>query len=289
MTTQTRATIGYLGPQGTFTESALLQYLCQKETEFDVIPAKTIFELFQLFSNNTCSEIIFPIENSIEGVVSSNLDLLRECQRGYLSAEVTLNITQHLLANPGTPLKSITHLLSHPHALAQCQLFIQSQLPQAQSIITPSTAAAAEGISYPEKRSSDLSQAVCAAIGNERLAELYPLEIIRRNINDYPNNQTRFLVLSHTQSRSTGNDKTSIVFSAAPNQPGSLVVALSEFAKRGINLTHVSSRPEKSALGEYVFFVDFEGHQNDKIVSDVLQALIPVTRAVTILGSYKKG
>jgi prephenate dehydratase len=282
-------TIGYLGPEGTFTQSALLHYLAQKPEKHTLISAKNSYNLFQHFAKNECDEIIFPIENSIEGFVSSNLDLLTECKTGYLSAEITLTITQHLLGKVGTTLSKITHILSHPHAIAQCQKFIQTSAPHAQLVTTPSTAAAAEWICSPETRPSELKDALCAAIGNERLSELYPLEILQKEINDYPNNQTRFLVLSHTPSLPTGNDKTSLVFSAEPNVPGSLYTVIGEFAKRGINLTHISSRPEKSVLGEYLFFIDFEGHQNDKIVIDVLKALTPVTRRVTVLGSYRKG
>ena len=280
--------IGYLGPEGTFTEAAFLDYQSQVQRKLTPVFASSIGQLFKLFNDRQCEEILFPIENSIEGFVSLSMDFLTKTKDSHLTTEITLPIIQHMLVPPGVD-RPVTQVLSHPHALAQCQNFLSTTYPEAELMTVGSTAEAALWVSDPSQGPASLRSKHCAAIGNERLADLYQLELRHRNINDHPNNETRFLVLSRTPSLPTGNDKTSLVFSAAPTTPGSLFAVLGEFAKRKINLTHISSRPAKSALGEYRFFIDFVGHADDPACRDALKAITPLTEQLTVLGSYRRG
>jgi chorismate mutase/prephenate dehydratase len=182
------------------------------------------------------------------------------------------------LANKGTTLKQVKAVCSHPQALAQCRNFLERS--GWELIPTYDTAGSAKMLK--EKGLKD-----AAAIASERAAELYGLKILAREIEDNPNNYTRFFVLSKEDSPKTGNDKTSIIFAAA-HKPGSLYQALGEFAKRGISLTKIESRPTKQTPWEYNFYLDFEGHRSEPRCIEALEALKEYSAFIKILGSYPK-
>ena len=282
-------TLGYLGPKGTFTEVAYHHYVHTHQLDCTPVIAESMHHLFSLFKSNACDGIVFPVENSIEGVVSCTMDLTVENKHGHITEEIILPIKHCLLSQKNTQKKDITHILSHTQALAQCSSYIQHHFPNAQLLPVASTATAASWVSDTQLRPGNLQNCTCAAIGNEGLSSLYDLHIIDDTINDISSNQTRFFVLSHNETHATGHDKTSIVFTTKKNVPGSLFMVMEEFYTREINLTHIASRPQKSHLGEYLFFIDFEGHQSDNLVKDVLKAIKEKTLTLTILGSYKKG
>jgi prephenate dehydratase len=188
-----------------------------------------------------------------------------------------------LMARPGVTLADITHVMSYPHALAQCRHFVARELPRATPEASNSTAEAARFVA-----TSDDEQALTgAAIGPSRAAEVYGLEILARAIEDHPDNATRFLLITRDViPPATGHDKTSIVVFQRSDEPGSLLSILHEFADRGINLTKLESRPTRRGLGDYCFLIDLEGHIEDELVADALRSLRSRQADVKFLGSY---
>ncbi len=271
--------IGYLGPPGTFTEEALLKYI--KLPSQEIKEYNAISEVIKAIGKEVESGIV-PVENSLEGSVNITLDILARETNLVIKREVIIPVFHHLLGKEGVQTGDIRHLYSHPQAVAQCRKFIEKYLPQAQTELTLSTAQAARFI-------SERYDHTCAAIGTRRAAELYGLEVIEENIHDYDCNYTRFIVLSLEQNSSpTGNDKTSLVF-GIKDGPGALYQVLKEFALRHLNLTRIESRPSKRNFGDYLFFVDLEGHQKDPEIKETLEALGEKTVFLRVLGSYPQG
>lgn len=289
--------IGYLGPKGTFSEQALKKYLNEnKISNAEAIPVSSFFDLFQVFSSGKCDKIIVPIENSIEGSVSINFDLLAKAENALIEQEILLDIEQNLLGNIGTAVDQITDIYSHPQPLAQCQKYLKTHFPDVRTYQLDSTSLAAEMVAKPElsiiahsnKQQYPDKKFVYAAIGSRELAEIYGLKILAENIGDYPNNTTQFFVVGRNKTISTGSDKTSILFSTLKDRPGGLYEILGEFASENINLTRITSRPTKEVLGEYLFFIDFEGHVDDPVVQEVLASIQTKASFFKLLGSYKK-
>jgi chorismate mutase/prephenate dehydratase len=218
-----------------------------------------------------------PAENSLEGTVNQTYDLLLNSPL-KINGEIKQRIVHCLLAIPGTKLEDLRVVYSHPQALAQCATFLRSLKTEA--IPAYDTAGSAKMIR--EKRISD-----AAAIASERAGELYGLSVLKKNIEDNSENYTRFFVIGHSDSRPTGNDKTSIVFGAA-HTPGSLYKALEEFASRGINMTKLESRPVRTTPWEYDFFIDLDGHRTDSACHEAFEAVKNKTTFVKILGSYPR-
>ena len=218
---------------------------------------------------------IVPIENSIEGPVGITLDSLAHKFDLKIYNEIIIPINQNLIVNPGTTMSDIEDVYSHSQAIAQCQEFIQKNQIQPHYVV--STANAAKNIVGDKTK---------AAIGNSKAAELYNLEILKANIQDTDNNETKFVVLSKEDHEPTGNDKTSIIFSIYEDKPGGLYNILGIFQKNDINLTKIESRPSKKGLGKYLFFVDFEGHRNDVIIKNIIKEIDKNTYFLKILGSY---
>lgn len=264
--------IAYLGPRGTFCEEAARNF---SPSRANLIPCSDIAEVFQSVGNGTADLGIVPLENSIEGSVGLTLDLLLESDL-KICGEVDLRIKHNLIVKPGMEIENIRILASHPQALAQCRKFISSKLPNVEKIETSSTSRAVELI-------KDMEGA--AAIGTELAAELNGMKILESGIEDNENNFTRFLAISEDDSPATGSDKTSIIFSVE-NAPGALYKALEEFAKRGINLTKIESRPTKRRPWEYIFYVDFEGHRENEECKEALACLKRKASFLKILGSY---
>ena len=218
---------------------------------------------------------VVPIENSIEGPVGLTLDLLVHKFNLKIEREIIIPINHNLLSREDTDIENISDVYSHSQAIAQCQNYLE--LKNMKPHFTLSTAAAARSIGEIEN---------AAAIGTLKVAELYDLKVIDRNIQDINNNKTRFVVLSKNNNEITGNDKTSILFSLFDDNPGGLHDILGVFAKDNINLTKIESRPSKEGLGKYIFFVDFEGHQDDKKLKNVLNIIKTKTSFTKVLGSY---
>ena len=270
--------LAYLGPSGTFTEQALLNQTDLRKLELVSVPS--IPEALKQVSDNDVDLAFVAIENSIEGSVNITQDTLTFDADLLIQREVVSSIELNLLVKPGTSLDEITTVLSFPHAIAQCKDWLSNNLPNAVTEAANSTADAA-------KQVSDTSQNTFAAIGTERAADAYDLEILVVGIQDHSDNETRFvLVASDGVPSPTGYDKTSIVVFQDADRPGSLLGILQEFAARSLNLTRLESRPTKKGLGNYCFLIDLEGHISDEVVADCLKNLHVKNGSVKFLGSY---
>ena len=270
--------IAYLGPSGTFTEHALLNQTDLRELE--LVSVASIPEALKHVSDNEVDLAFVAIENSIEGSVNITQDTLTFDADLLIQREVVSSIELNLLVKPGTSLDEITTVLSFPHAIAQCKDWLSNNLPNAVTEAANSTADAA-------KQVSATSQDTFAAIGTERAADAYGLEILVDGILVHSDNETRFvLVASDGVPSPTGYDKTSIVVFQDADRPGSLLGILQEFAARSLNLTRLESRPTKKGLGNYCFLIDLEGHISDEVVADCLKNLHVKNGSVKFLGSY---
>jgi len=269
--------VGALGPAGTWSEIVAWTFFKGK---LEVVPYMTISDVAKAVA---CGEIeagVIPVESLREGPVGEALDALTWADI-KASAEVVKPISYSLLAIKGSKIPKIVQVLSHPQALAQCRDFLSRRLPMAELVGTTSTAKAAEQVS--KKKDSRV-----AAIGPRNLARLYQLSILRENVQGKEKNVTRFLVITKKDSKRTGKDKTSIVFSTEADKPGILHEILGAFASRRINLTKIESRPSKRVLGDYLFFIDLEGHREDKKVKEALQEVKKKTSMLKIIGSYPR-
>lgn len=241
----------------------------------ELIPYCTIPAVLESVANGECSYGVVPIENSIEGPVGITLDSLAHKFDLKIFKEIIIPINQNLIVNPGCTMEDIEDVYSHAQALAQCQEFVSRNKIQPHYAV--STARAAKDIIGCNSK---------AAIGNAKIVELYGLEILKSNIQDMDNNETRFVVVSKKQHEKTGRDKTSIIFSIYEDKPGGLYKILGIFQKNNINLTKIESRPSKKGLGKYLFFVDFNGHIEDDLVKEILDEIEENTYYLKILGSF---
>lgn len=269
--------VGILGPRGTYSEIAARTHFGD---DIEPVPYSLITDVAEAVEREEIPVGIVPIESLREGSVGETLDALA-WNDVKIQAEIVLKITHNLLGTKDSELGKIKQVLSHPQALAQCRNFLRENLPDAELISVTSTAKAGKQI-------SKVGKSFMAAIGSKGLAELYDLKILKENIQSGKKDETRFVCLGREDSEATGNDKTSIVFYTAEDRPGILNEILSEFAERGINLTKIESRPSKEALGDYLFFIDFEGHRNDPQVSQTLDELGGKVATLKVIGSYPK-
>ncbi|NLC43574.1 MAG: prephenate dehydratase [Clostridiales bacterium] len=269
--------IGYLGPAGTFTEQAAL--VLQEDYPGKLVDYRDVPSLIMAVQDGALDLGVAPIENVIEGTVNVTIDMLAHDVELKIIGERTIAIHQCLVAKPGVRKEDILQILSHPQALAQCRRFLHKEFPGVPVHSTNSTAAGA-------REAKDSIQPV-AAIANKRAADIFGLNILHENIEDHPNNCTRFVVLSRNSVKRTGKDKTSIVFSVN-DEPGSLLQALDIFASWGINLTRIESRPMRTRLGQYLFYVDFEGHAEDEEASRALSSVQALSTYYKHLGSYPR-
>ena len=274
--------LGYLGPEGTFSEQAARIYRARTAKDRMVLqPFHSIVELILAADVGKIHQAVVPLENSLGGPVALTLDMLAHEVDLKMAAEIILSVRHHLLAKESMDLESIERVISHPQALGQCRAFLQQYLPQAELVTASSTAEAAKMVAG--------SRARWAAVGNAAAAEVYNLEILAADIQDNRANATRFCVLGKEDcSHPTGDDKTSIVFSPRQNKPGVLYEQLREFAVRGIDLTRIESRPAKSVLGEYLFFVDLAGHKSEPDTAAAIEAVAASSSFFKILGSYAR-
>ena len=264
--------VGYLGPEGTFSNEAVLKVVNDDSV---IVPYDNIIHIFESLENDEIDEAIVPIENSTEGSVLVTLDALMHFDLN-INKELELPIKHNLLVQKGKNLDDIAVICSHQQALAQCRNYLNGINKQVHAM--PSTANAARYV-------TELSTA--AVIGNEILSEKYNLEILEHNIQDYDNNVTRFVLISkESQDEITGGDKTSIVISLKGDKPGGLYEILKVFADLGINLTKIESRPSKRGMGKYLFFIDMQGHKNEPNIVKALSKIESEVGLLKILGSY---
>lgn len=263
--------IAYLGPEGTFTQTAALKHFGHS---VKTTALGSIDQVFREVESGACHYGVVPVENSIEGVVNHTLDMLINSSL-LICGEVELRIHHHLLTR-AEKLEDIRMVYSHQQSLAQCRSWLDTRLLDAERIAVSSNAEAARRVG---------EQMDVAAIAGETAAEFYDLPILFRNIEDHPDNTTRFLVLGRHDTHPSGRDKTSILFSAR-NRPGALHDMLACFAVKNVSMTRIESRPSRTGMWEYVFFVDVEGHVQDPDVVAALEKLREEAAMVKILGSY---
>ncbi|MGA1842998.1 MAG: prephenate dehydratase [bacterium] len=263
--------IAYLGPEATFTHMAVMKKF---GSSAGLIPAKSVEAVFSEVERGRATYGVVPVENSSEGVVSHTLDMFVSSDL-KICAEVMLEVHHNLLSR-GTGLDEIEKVYSHPQAVAQSRAWLRDNLPNRQVIEVSSTARAAE---------MACQDATAAAIASELAANIYDLNIVRSRIEDMVHNYTRFLVIGKKPSTRTGRDKTSVIFSIK-DRVGALYHMLKPFAKKGINLTKIESRPTKKQPWEYIFFVDLVGHEDDEKVRGALADLKDQCIFLKVLGSY---
>jgi prephenate dehydratase len=279
---------GYLGPEGTFSEEALLGSADGAAVE--PVALETIRDAVMAVQDRAVEWALVPIENSIEGSVTVTLDtLVGEASEVAIVGEVVLPVRHYLIASTPLELGQIETIVSHPHVPGQCTHFLHEQLPRARILAATSTAEAVRLVAEGGESSR-------AAIGTRLAAKLYGCTIVAEEIQDRKDNETRFVWLARADSpagapplrgASDTAGKTSLVFwGAGADRAGWLVLCLDEFARRGINLTKIESRPRREQLGQYMFFLDLEGSLDDEIVADALAGLRALCEEVRVLGSY---
>jgi chorismate mutase / prephenate dehydratase len=266
--------VAYLGPDGTFSHQAAFREF-GSTAKFK--PCRGIDKVFEEVEKESGSFGIVPIENSVEGSVGNVLD--RFLRSGLLISSELFEKISHFLISKTGDIKDIKIVASHPQALGQCRKWLSEHLKRVEYCETSSTASAVKLASRDKK---------IAAVAGEFAALIYKLKIVEKQIEDSPGNTTRFWVIGREQTRPTGADKTSMVFSLK-DQPGALYKALSPFAEADINLTKIESRPSKERPWEYVFFVDFEGHAHNEKISSLLSRVREYCVFLKVLGSYPMG
>ncbi len=266
--------VAFQGEHGAYSEKAVHSFF---GSSVEAKPCRDFKDVFESVESQDTGFGVVAIENSIEGIVNQTYDLFLKYDL-KVCGEVIVKIDHCLIANPGTSLNELEAVYSHPQALAQCRNFLERL--GCELIPTYDTAGSVKMLKEKGMKSA-------AAVASERAAELYGMKILAKEIADNPENYTRFFVLSKEDSASTGNDKTSIIFSAA-HEPGSLYHALGEFAKRNINLMKIESRPTKQTPWEYNFYLDFEGHRSEEHCAAALRSLEEYAKFTKVLGSYPK-
>lgn len=263
--------VAYLGPEGTFTNLAALRHFGSSAA---YVPVDSIKDVFDAVESGKVSYGVVPIENSNEGVVSYTLDMFIDYDL-KISAEAMLEVSHNLLSKSGDRSK-IKKIYSHPQATAQCRIWLEANMPDMPILESTSTARAAELASMDEE---------AGAIASELAARIYDLQFMERHIEDNKNNYTRFLVISKDFPSRTGKDKTSLLLSVK-DKPGALYEVLLPFKKAKINLTKIESRPSRRKAWEYIFFVDMEGHIEDKKVRNAVEDIKDKCLYLKHLGSY---
>lgn len=271
------ARVAFLGPPGTFTEEALLSE--EEVAEEELLPQTSIPDVFEAVERGEAELGIVPIENSIEGSITVTLDTLAFASDLLIQREIVRAVSLNLVARAGTRLADIRTVFSLPYATAQCREWLRRNLPDVEIVAASSTSNAVERAARSRAKG-------VAAIGTHLAAELYRLEVLAHEIEDYPDNATRFVIVGHGIPAPTGHDKTTVVCFQRENRPGSLISILQEFAARAINLTRLESRPTKAGLGDYCFVIDCEGHIADELIADALRNLHAKQGGVKFLGSY---
>jgi len=276
-----RSRYAYLGPEGTFTEAALLGWLAGRAAE--LVPCSTVDAALDAVRDGHVDGAMVPLENSVEGSVSATLDALATGGPLVITAEAQVPVSFVLMARPGTSLADVRTVTTHPHAEAQCRTWLTENVPQAELVLAASTAAAAAAVAAP---GSTFDAAIAAPIA----AVAYDLDVLARDVGDNAAAETRFVLVTRPAppNPATGADKTSLVLFIGEDHPGALLEILTEFAVRGVNLTRIESRPTGGGIGDYFFSIDIEGHVDEARVGEALTGLRRVCAAVRYLGSYAR-
>lgn len=275
MSTSTRR-IAYLGPPGTFTEQALLSQ--PDLANDDLVPLPKFFDVLAATAEGETDLGFVAIENAIEGTVNITLDALAFDHDLLIQREVVLDIQLNLMAKRGSSLADLTVVGSHPVAIAQCRKYLHKEIPDVKVKAANSTAESALLAS---------EDPTVGAIGPAISAANYGLDVLARDIADHAGNQTRFVLVGPSGvPKPSGHDKTTVVLTQREDKPGSLVSILQEFSARNINLSKLSSRPVKTALGQYCFIVDLNGHISDDVIAEALRNIRAKYADVKFLGSY---
>lgn len=266
--------VAYLGPNGTFSEEASIKRFGSAIT---ILACDSIDEVFRTVESGTASYGVVPVENSSEGAVGRTMDLLLQTPL-TICGEIQLPVHQFLMAQQAD-LSQINKIYSHPQSLAQCHQWLKSNLPHLSHSALIHTASNADAARQA------LADKHAAAIAGKRAAELFELTICAENIEDDPKNTTRFLVIGKQMVDASGKDKTSLILSTN-NRSGAIYKLLEPLAQHSVSMSRLESRPSRTGLWQYVFFVDIEGHQQDENVSAALTELREKAAFLKILGSY---
>jgi prephenate dehydratase len=264
--------VAFQGERGAYSEAAATLFF---KDPIETVPYPTFYEVLESTEHGSTDYAVLPVENSIEGSVGESYDLLLTTKLNAVG-EIYHRIRHCLIGFEG--LEKIDTVYSHPQALGQCRKFIQEH--HLKSVPTYDTAGSVKMV-------LELKKDNIACIASRKAAEIYNVGIIKEGIEDNSNNYTRFLVLANRKQEKTSKDKTSIIFSIK-HVPGALYDVLEKFNKNNINLTKIESRPTKTTPWEYNFYVDFEGHQDDKNIQDTLDKIKPSTIFLKVLGSYPR-
>ncbi len=272
--------VGFLGPHGTFGEEALLGQADLAAGDLVAFPSMPL--VLQAVASGEVDLGFVAIENSIEGTVLQVMDGLVFEHDLLIQREVVLRISQNLVGRPGMTLDDVRRVVSFPVATAQCQTFFNRHLPHVEMVAANSTAESVRQVGESNVEGT-------AGLGSSLAAKIYGLEVLAADIEDHPENSTRFVVVAAAGIPAlTGHDVTSIVCFQRDNHPGSLHAILGQFTARNIDLIKLESRPTKSSLGDYCFIIDLNGHIDDEVVADCLRDLHAQLAGVKFLGSYPK-
>jgi chorismate mutase/prephenate dehydratase len=267
--------VAYLGPEGTFTQSAVYKHFGHSVRD---IPVGAIGDVFHQVEAGTAEFGVVPIENSTEGTVNNTLDMFMTSSL-KICGEVELRVRQHLLGKMQS-LEDVRRVYTHPQSIAQCRAWLKQYLPNAEQIAVASNAHAAKLAREEEG---------AAAIAGDAAAEVYELNRLVSNIEDQPDNTTRFLVIGHQSTPPSGDDRTSLLLSTVDTEDaGALHRILQPLAANGISMTRIESRPSKRRKWHYVFFIDIDGHADDANVAAALSTLEQSAQLFQLLGSYPK-
>jgi chorismate mutase/prephenate dehydratase len=266
--------IAFLGPQGTFTQAAALKHFGKS---IHSIPMRAIDEVFREVEAGSADYGVVPVENSTEGVVNHTLDMFLQSPL-RICGEVQMRINHHLITR-ATDLSTIRRIYSHRQSLAQCREWLNANLPQIEQIEVSSNGEAALRVR---------DQVDTAAIAGQGAADIYQLPTLVRNIEDEPNNTTRFLIIGTQPIAPSGDDKTALLV-ASLNRPGALFKLLEPLARNNVSMTRIESRPSRRGMWDYVFFIDLDGHAQDEPVAGTLVELREQASLFRVLGSYPKG
>ncbi|GAA1267669.1 prephenate dehydratase [Planotetraspora silvatica] len=271
--------LAYLGPQGTFCEAALRILAPDAEG----VPCANVGAALDAARRGEAGGAVVPLENSVEGAITQTLDELAWGQPLLITGELLLPVEFYLLARPGTEMRHIKRVITHPAAHTQCRGFVERELPGAVVVASSSTAAAAQEVAAP---GSPYDAAISPAIAGE----YYGLVQVAAGIGDRSDTVTRFVKVSPPGElpQPTGADRTSLVVYLRDDHPGALLEMLSEFAVRGVNLTRIESRPTGDGIGRYFFHFDCEGHIADARVGEAISGLRRLSDDVRFLGSYPR-
>jgi len=265
--------VAFQGVSGAYSEEAILEYFGK---DIDRIACNTLEEVFLKVENGEAEFGMLPVENAATGSVARSYELMMDFDL-TIFAEVILRVRHMLMANPGIKTSALKRTRSHPQALAQCQRYLTRHKLEPEPAFD--TAGSARDLAAnPDKTTSVIASALCA--------ELYGLQILDKDIEDFPFNYTRFFLLSKEEAPLAQRNKTSLVFST-PHKPGGLFECLGEFAKRNINLTKIESRPRLNKPWQYIFYLDFEGHSKEIKVEAAILGLLRRSSFVKLLGSYQ--